>query len=320
MKVAIVALVGCVAALALFAVSAPQTTALFQANWEVEQEFIRFVAHNRRSYGTREEYRFRFEQFQRNLSTISAMNASNDGAVYGVNEFADWTEEEFNTLLGLRVPSTLTAGTYVPNVEALAEVDWVAEGKTAPVKNQAMCGSCWAFAAIGALESRLAIANNGDVQEYSEQQLVDCSRSYGNMGCNGGWMDYAFAYMKDEDEHESNDYRYVGRDESCKTVGGNTVRDTGFTDLAQSQDALEKALTQGPVSVAVDASRWSSYRGGIFSSCGTRLNHGVLAVGYTADYWTIKNSWGTSWGEKGFMRLAKGNTCGILQVASYPTL
>jgi hypothetical protein len=166
--------------LALFAVSAPQTTSLFQANWEVEQEFIRFVAHHRRSYGTREEYRFRFEQFQKNLATISGMNAANDGAVYGVNEFADWTAEEYNTLLGLRVPSVLKAGTFVPNVEAANDVNWVAQGKVAPVKNQGMCGSCWAFAAIGALESRVAIANNGDVQEWSEQQLVDCSRGYGN--------------------------------------------------------------------------------------------------------------------------------------------
>jgi C1A family cysteine protease len=133
-------------------------------------------------------------------------------------------------------------------------------------------------------------------------------------------MDYGFEYMRDEEEHTETDYPYHARDESCKQVAGKTVQDSGYLDLAQSQDALEKALTEGPVSVAVDASRWSSYRGGIFSTCGTSLNHGVLAVGYTSEYWTIKNSWGTSWGEKGFMRLAKGNTCGILQVASYPTL
>jgi C1A family cysteine protease len=103
MKIAaLVALVGSVAALALFAVSAPQASSLFQAsNWETEQEFIRFVAHNRRSFGTREEYRFRLAQFSKSLAKISAMNASNSDITHEVNDFADWTEEEFQTLLGL---------------------------------------------------------------------------------------------------------------------------------------------------------------------------------------------------------------------------
>lgn len=231
--VAVIALVGCVAAVALFAVSAPSATSLYQsANWEVEQEFIRFVAHHRRSYGTREEYRFRFENFQKNLAKISGLNAANDGAVYGVNEFADFTEEEFNQLLGLRVPSTLKAATTVLTNEAANDVDWVAQGMVAPVKNQGMCGSCWAFSAIGSLESRYAIANNlNSVQEWSEQQLVDCSTKYGNHGCNGGWMDYAFEYIRDEDEHTEEDYPYTARDESCKQVTGKTVRDTGYVDL-----------------------------------------------------------------------------------------
>lgn len=133
-------------------------------------------------------------------------------------------------------------------------------------------------------------------------------------------MNSAFEYIDDEGDHTEEDYPYTARDETCKasSTSGATVTDNGFVDIAQNDAALESALNEGPVSVAVDASRWSSYRGGIFSSCGTALNHGVLATGYTADYWTIKNSWGASWGEKGFMRLAKGNTCGILQVASYP--
>jgi hypothetical protein len=109
--IGVVALVGCVAALALFAVSAPNTTLFQSNNWEVEQQFIRFVAQNRRTYGTREEYRFRFETFQKNLAMIEERNNSNDEAVHDINDFADWTEAEFNALLGLRVPSDLVEET-----------------------------------------------------------------------------------------------------------------------------------------------------------------------------------------------------------------
>jgi C1A family cysteine protease len=128
-------------------------------------------------------------------------------------------------------------------------------------------------------------------------------------------MDYAFEYAQDNEEYTEENYRYTARDETCKAAshaGETSVKDSGYVDLAQSQDALEKALTQGPVAVAVDASNWSSYRSGVFSNCGTGLNHGVLAVGYNSEHYLVKNSWGTSWGEAGFIKLAKGNTCGIL--------
>jgi C1A family cysteine protease len=135
-------------------------------------------------------------------------------------------------------------------------------------------------------------------------------------------MDQAFEYARDNEEYTEENYRYTARDETCKAAshaGETSVKDSGYVDIAQDLNAFKKALTEGPMAVAVDASNWSSYRGGIFSNCGTGLNHGVLAVGYNSESITIKNSWGTTWGEKGFIRLALGNTCGVLEVASYPT-
>lgn len=152
----------------------------------------------------------------------------------------------------------------------------------------------------------------------SEQQLVDCSGSYGNMGCNGGWMDSAFSYIRDHGLSASNEYPYVAVNQQCKKDGGDN-RITGYTDTPGCTN-LENALNGRPVSVAVDASNWSSYSSGILSKCGTSVNHGVLVVGKTQDYWKIKNSWSASWGESGFIRLAPGDTCAVCQYPSYPNL
>jgi C1A family cysteine protease len=152
----------------------------------------------------------------------------------------------------------------------------------------------------------------------SEQELVDCSRSYGNQGCNGGWMDQAFAYIRDKKIATQEKYPYTARDGACKTGLGEWSL-TGFVDVAGC-DNLINALAARPVSVAVDASVWSSYRSGVLSSCGTAVNHGVLLVGATEAFWRIKNSWGAAWGETGFIRLARGNTCAVCSYPSYPTI
>ena len=133
-------------------------------------------------------------------------------------------------------------------------------------------------------------------------------------------MNSAFEYVRVNGDHTGDNYKYTARDETCKasTTPGPVVHDTGFQDVRMGDAAHFEALQSGPVAVAVDASKWSSYRGGVFSNCGTGLNHGVLLTGYTAEYYTIKNSWGASWGEKGFMRLALGNTCGLHLASSYP--
>jgi C1A family cysteine protease len=216
--------------------------------------------------------------------------------------------------LTLKVNNRFQRSVSVKPPTTVGDVDWVASGKVSNVKNQASCGSCWAFSAIAALESAYLI--KGTTVLLSEQQLVDCSGSYGNYGCNGGWMDSAFQYIIDHGITTETAYPYVAKNQVCQTDSG-SYKLSGFVDVAGC-DNLFNALNQQPVSVAVDASNWSPYRSGVFSNCGTSVNHGVLLVGANTDYWKIKNSWGTSWGESGYIRLARGNTCAVCQYPSYP--
>lgn len=225
------------------------------------------------------------------------------------------TQEEFvQQYLGTIVP---TQNDIVDSTDDLSvgNVDWVAQGAVTPVKNQGNCGSCWAFSATGGLEGLSKIAY-GELQSFSEQQLVDCSGKYGNMACNGGLMDNAFKYVKANGIVNADEYPYKAVKQACSKDGG-PFKISGFTNIKNCND-LSSSLVSRPISVAVDASNWSAYKSGVFSNCKTSLNHGVTLVGVTDESWKIKNSWGTSWGEAGYMRLARGNTCGLCNVASYP--
>lgn len=256
-----------------------------------------------------------------------------------VNEFADMTAPEFRAryVSGARPTRIYRANEYSFewNTTALpTSVDWTTKGAVTPVKNQQQCGSCWAFSTTGAVEAAWFLANHS-LSSLSEQQLVDCSTAEGNQGCNGGLMDYGFQYVIDNrglGSEVAYPYTATGPN-ACKKVAS-IAKISSFTDVpTNSELALMTAIAQQPVSVAVEADQdsFQFYSSGVMTkACGTALDHGVLAVGYGTlggqDYYKVKNSWGSSWGDSGYILLGRGTSfgssgqCGIQMDPSYPVV
>lgn len=197
-------------------------------------------------------------------------------------------------------------------------VDWVKFGAVSEVKDEGECQANYAFSAVGAVEGANYIWTGNSV-EFSAQQVVDCSSSYHNNGCTNGRMDNTFNYIRDKGITTSLSYPYVRVKQSCKSIK-NPFYISGYQNITSKDcPALQTALIHQPISVGLDGNDFSSYNYGIFSKCGTKLSVAGLLVGMTDTYWMVKLSWGTDWGEFGYIKLARGNTCGICQQASYPT-
>jgi len=296
----------------------------------LQDEFVSYVKEFKKVY-TSEELYTRFENFKDNKKMIDEHNAKGLAWEMGVNQFTDLTGKEFADLyLGYRPRSNDYARSRNQHVRPLGQVladelDWRTKGAVTPVKDQGQCGSCWAFSTTGSVEGANQI-KTGTLESVSEQQLVDCAGSAGNQGCNGGLMDDAFEYIiKNGGLGSEASYPYTAKDGKCKQVSS-VATVSKFTDVKKNDETdLMSAVNIEPVSVAVDAMSWSAYRKGVMSGlCGKSLDHGVLCIGYGDDgstpYWLVKNSWGTSWGEQGFIRLVRNkNECGIAEAASYPT-
>ncbi len=168
---------------------------------------------------------------------------------------------------------------------------------------------------MGTLEA-LGRARTGKLYSFSEQQLIDCSANYGNRGCSGGLISAALRYTQEHGVTLESSYPYTGSTDSCKPFAAR-LANVG-QDEAHGCTDIKAALLHRPVAVKVDASHWSSYSSGVFSNCGNKVNHAILLVGATEGFWKAKNSWGSGWGERGFIRLAPGSTCGVCLEGHYP--
>jgi len=323
--------------LVVVALAAVAQAAVF-TDEEYQFLFSKFMTQYGKKY-TEQTFFHRFTVFKANMDKIYLSNQQKEHTyTLGMNAMGDMTLEEFKaTKLGYnhverpharKVNGPRSSSKMTVSAAAPASVDWRTKNAVTPIKDQGQCGSCWAFSATGSMEGAVAIAS-GELISLSEQQLVDCAGSFGNDGCQGGLMDSAFEYIIHNGglTKEAN-YKYTAKDGKCDKAKEKAVAATisGYTDVSDSDTALMTAVALGPVSVAIEADQacFQFYSGGILNSdsCGTQLDHGVLVVGYdhSKGFWIVKNSWGTSWGLKGYVEIAQGkDECGINMQPSYPT-
>ncbi|XP_047530882.1 cathepsin L-like [Vanessa atalanta] len=310
----------------------------------ISEEWDAFKHKHQKSYENETEEQFRMKIYAQNKLKMEEHNRRfESGQVtyrVGVNKYADMMHHEFvHTMNGFnssaKVNTGLKGSEFVPlaNVQMPYEMDWRSYGAVTNVKDQGQCDSCWAFSTTGSVEGQ-HFRSNGYLESLSEQNLVDCSGPYGNYGCEGGFMGNAFRYIIDNGGIDTeNSYPYEAVDDICRfdpaSVGA-TI--TGYVDLPSGdEETLQQAVgTVGPISIAIDDSQESFqfYADGVYydENCSSdNINHAMLAVGYGMDqnggnYWLVKNSWGTTWGDLGYIKMARNqrNHCGIATYASYP--
>ena len=302
--------------------------------------YLNHIATFRRDIVNEAEFNMRMERFNEVDAFIKEHNASNATYTAGHNQFSDWTFAEYKAILGHRRAPGMRSAPVKMDTSAIANsVNWVEAGGVTPVKDQGQCGSCWAFSATGSLEGAHYVAS-GELLSFSEQQLVDCAfLAYGDLACNGGLASNAYNYYIDGHNAETEDsYPYFSGTTRSKgdcqydASSASDVTVQSYTTVTpQSVADMKAALGQQPLAVAIEADKlcFQTYSSGIFDNdnCGTSLDHAVLAVGYGSEngqeYWLVKNSWASTWGDQGYIRMAitgdDAGICGVQLEPEYPT-
>ena len=292
-------------------------------------EFKAFKSMHKKVYPTKEEETKRFHIFVSNMKRAEKLQASNPLATFGASVYADLSAEEFKSHHNGERHFARAAAKAKPiaweKASAATSIDWRTKGAVTAVKNQGQCGSCWSFSTTGNIEGQWFLAGHSLVS-LSEQLLVSCDTI--DDGCNGGLMDNAFDWLVQD--HNGTivteaSYPYVsggGVAPACNEHGDFGARITGHLDLPKNEAQMASwCAVHGPVAIGVDATSWQTYMGGIMTNCiSSQVDHGVLIVGFddnnSPPYWIIKNSWGASWGESGYIRVEKGtNQC---LITDYP--
>jgi len=306
--------------------------ALALSESEYQSSFTFWMQQHQKSYH-HDEFLHRYSTFKKNLNFINEHNKANKSFTVAMNKFGDMSIQEFSkiylgTKITVEVPKVLHK-THVPRLPT--SFDWRAKGAVTPIKNQEQCGSCWSFSTTGSTEGCHFITTSKLVS-LSEQNLMDCSTSQGNQGCDGGLMTQAMTYIISNGGIDTEaSYPYTAEDGTCSYNAANsgaTLKSYVNVNAGDEKD-LQLKVSMGPTSVAIDASQnsFQFYSSGVYNepACSTsQLDHGVLAVGWGLDsgtaYWLVKNSWGTDWGMNGYIEMSRNlnNQCGIATMATLP--
>lgn len=330
-------------------------TAYTTTSFETFPSFKQFKLLYNKTYASNAVELYREQIYKQNIAFITTENKKKHSYTLGINEFADINHDEFFLDYSSEQISTTTTTTK-PKIENTNKrflksqidnprwndfphtIDWVSQGRVTSVKNQGNCGSCWSLSTIGAIEGIHAITT-GNLISLSSQQLIDCSTDYGNIGCNGGIPIWSYEYIIDNGGicSEQN-YTYTGTDKECHKCDP-IVKIQGYRNITtNSASALLNALTKQPISVIIEADKqiFQFYKSGVITTCcGDTLDHAVLAVGYGVNsvgqrYFKLKNSWGITWGDKGYvyfgadkisnMENGGSGVCGIFSMPTFPIM
>lgn len=290
-----------------------------------EKSFLSWMRNSNQLY-IGDEYYFRLGIYLANSRLVHEFNSGRKSFKLALNKFACYTPAEYKTLLGRRQSPNKSRQSIIikSKGDEPVSIDWREKGVVNEIKDQGQCGSCWAFGTVQACESAYAISH-GKLYSCSDQEILDCCEYCS--GCDGGvecvTLDYIIR-LQDGLLMSEEDYPYKFVQTRCafdKTKGINKI--TGYINgVKGDENALKKLVSQGVCDIGIDASKFSFqlYSGGIYDepSCSsTALDHAVGLVGYGSmndnDYWIVRNSWGASWGEKGYIRMSrnKNNQCGV---------